>query len=62
VDQESNCQIPNTKLNEVPLIWELVNTFVELIPYFLIATVWLLDKKNAGDGFQGWHKDLALGF
>jgi hypothetical protein len=61
VDWESNHQIPNMKLNKVPLIRELVNTFAELFPYLLIDTVWLLHKKKSGDSFQGRHKDLALG-
>jgi hypothetical protein len=57
VDWESNRQITNTNLNKVPLIRELVNTFVELFPYLSIDMVWLRPKKNPGDGFQGWHKD-----
>ncbi len=61
VDWESNCQITITNLNKVPLIRELVNTFVELFPYLSIDMVLLCHKKNPGDSFQGWHKDLALG-
>jgi hypothetical protein len=48
-------------LDKVPLIKELVNTFVDLFPYLSIDIMLLLHKKISGDGFQGLHKDLALG-
>jgi len=46
VDQESNHQIPNTKFDQVPLIKELVDTFVILFPYLSIDMVWLFLKKK----------------
>jgi hypothetical protein len=46
VDWKSNCQIPSTKFDQVPLIIKLVNTFVVLFLYLSFDMVWLLLKKK----------------
>ncbi len=61
VDRESHRQIYDTKFDQVLLIKILLDTFVALFPYLSINMVWLLCKSKPGDGFQGWHRDLALG-
>jgi hypothetical protein len=61
IDITSNRQIYKKNFSQVPLIKNLVDTFKIMFPYLSVDLVWLLGKSKEGDGFQGWHKDFALG-
>jgi hypothetical protein len=39
----------------------LVDALKIMFLFLFVDMVWLLCKSKEGDGFQGWHKDLALG-
>ncbi len=38
-----------------------MDTFEIMFPFLSVDMVWLLQKSKEGGGYQGWHKDLALG-
>jgi hypothetical protein len=61
IDITSNRQIYKKNFSQVPLIKNLVDTFKIMFLYLSVDMVWLLRKTKEGDGFQGWHKDFALG-
>jgi hypothetical protein len=60
MDKECNRQIPATKFNQVPLIWNLVDTFCVMYPYLTVDMVWPIVKSKSGSGFQKWHRDFYL--
>jgi hypothetical protein len=37
----------------------LVKQFKLVVPFLNVESVWLIRKKNEGDGFQGWHRDMV---
>ena len=61
VDKDKNRHIYSDKFDNVPRIRELVQIFEEQFEHLRVDSVWLLKKKNSNDGFQGWHRDFALG-
>jgi hypothetical protein len=61
IDITSNRQIFKKNFSQVSLIKNLVDTFETMFHYLSIDLLWLLRKSKEGDGFQGWHKDFALG-
>ncbi len=46
VDKECNCQIPATKVNQVPLIQNLVDTFSVKVLHLSVDMVWKLSSQN----------------
>jgi hypothetical protein len=61
VDKDKNRHIYSDKFDNVPRIRELVKIFEAQFEHLRVDSVWLLKKKNSNDGFQGWHRDFALG-
>jgi hypothetical protein len=61
VDKASNRQIYKKHFNQVPLLKNLLDTFLTMLPSLSTNFVWLLRKSKEGDGFQGWHKDFYMG-
>ncbi len=61
IDITRNRQINKKIFSQVPSIKNLVDTFEAMFAYLSIDLVWLLCNSKEGDGFQGWHKDFAVG-
>lgn len=61
VDKDKNRHIYSDKFDDVPRIRELVQIFQAKFEYLRVDSVWLLKKMSSNDGFQGWHRDFALG-
>ena len=61
MDKDKNRHIYSDKFHNVPRIRELVKISEAQFEHLCVDSVWLLKKKNSNDGFQGWHRDFALG-
>ena len=61
VDKDKNRHIRSDKFDDVPRIRELVHIFEAKFEHLRVDSVWLLKKMSSNDGFQGWHRDFALG-
>ena len=61
VDKDKNRHIYSDKFDDVPRIRELVQIFEAKFEHLCVDSVWLLKKMSSNDGFQGWHRDFALG-
>jgi hypothetical protein len=61
MDSSTNRHIYSEKFDHIPRIKELVNVFKEKFKHLTVDSVWLLQKCRQDDGFQGWHRDFALG-
>jgi len=61
VNSDKNRHIPSDKYHQVPLLENLVRMFEQKFNHLCIDSIWLLQKENCEDGFQGWHRDFALG-
>ena len=61
VDKDKNRHILSDKFDNVPRIRELVHSFEAKFKHLHVDSVWLLKKMSSNDGFQGWHRDFALG-
>ncbi len=59
-DPVYNWQILKKQFNQVPLIKKLVDTIKEKYHYVSVDMVWIIQKEKHVDGFQAWHRDLAL--
>lgn len=61
VDKDKNRHIYSNKFNDVPRIRGLVQIFEAKFKHLCVDSVWILKKMSSNDGFQGWHRDFALG-
>ena len=61
VNPEKNRHIPSDKYDQVPKLENLVRMFERKFNHLCIDSVWLILKDTCEDGFQGWHRDFALG-
>ncbi len=61
MDKDKNRHIHSDKFDDVPRIRELVHIFEAKFEHLCVDSVWLLKKTSSNDGFQGWHRDFALG-
>jgi hypothetical protein len=61
IDYDKNRHIYSDKFDKVPRIRELVHIFEAKFEHLCVDSVWLLKKISSNDGFQGWHRDFALG-
>jgi len=61
VDKDKNRQIHSNQFDNVPRIRDLVHIFENKFEHLRVDSVWLLKKTSSNDGFQGWHRDFALG-
>ena len=61
VDKDKNRQINSNQFDNVPRIRDLVHIFENKFKHLRVDSVWLLKKTSSNDGFQGWHRDFALG-
>jgi hypothetical protein len=59
VDLKQNRYIKRTHLGECEHLCNLVEQFKLAFPLLNVESVWLIRKENEGDGFQGWHRDMA---
>jgi len=59
VDKDKSRHIRSDKFDDVPRIRELVHIFEA--KFLHVDSVWLLKKMSSNNGFQGWHRDFALG-
>ncbi len=42
-----------------PFLNELISVFEDLYHHLDFQSVWFIRKRDDGDGFQSWHKDLV---
>ena len=61
MDKDKNRHIYLDKFDDVPRIRELVQIFETKFEHVRVDSVWLLKKMSCNNGFQGWHRDFALG-
>jgi hypothetical protein len=61
VDKDKNRLIYSNKFDNVPRIRELVHIFEAKFKHLCVDSVWILKKMSSNYGFQGWHRDFALG-
>ena len=59
VDLKQNRYIKSIHLGECKPLDNLVEQFMLVFPFLNVESVWLIRKENEGDGFQGWHRDMA---
>lgn len=58
IDKSKNRSIPQNLFYLVPKIEQLVYAFEEIVGGITVERVWVLQKSNDDDGFQGWHQDM----
>jgi hypothetical protein len=58
IDKSKNRSIPQNLFYLVPKIEQLVYAFEEIVGGITVESVWVLQKSNDDDGFQGWHQDM----
>ena len=59
VDVSSNRVIDKACFcNTRPFLNDLISMFENLYPHLDFQSVWFIRKRDVGDGFQSWHKDL----
>ena len=61
MDKDKNRHIHSDEFDDVSRIRDLVHIFEDKFEHLRIDSVWLLKKTSSNDGFQGWHRDFALG-
>ena len=61
MDKDKNRHIYSNKFADVPRIRGLVQIFEAKFKHLCVDSVWILKKMSSNDGFQGWHRDFALG-
>jgi len=59
VDLRQNRYIKSTHFEECKHLGNLVKQFMLVFPFLNVEAVWLIRKKNEGDGFQEWHRDMV---